>query len=365
MCPFTVRQTADIVQLNPLIKLAAGINTVVAPRDGSNGPMPDIRCRRGAATMIAVNIHNGPCHGKTRRRPQPGNLSLLHANARETERATMGRRSDNPANGPVGRFQAWFFGPFRVLRDGTEIADPAWGRRTSTRTLLKWFLLNPGQSFSTAELCEVLWSGSGGTKKVNDLHVTLHGLRRVLEPGLSGRSPSRFIHTDSGRYRFDPADRWWTDVEETRRLWTSALGSRDSGAHAAAIASLDRLLDYYSQGFLPEEFYADAFAGFRDIQEQGHDEALRVLLGLYRDTGRRFEVLTCAQRILDRNPYSEFAVTALVEVHLEQGNPATAIAELNRFARIQEDDLGVRPSPHLLCLRDRVRRSSGRHPGGL
>ncbi len=275
----------------------------------------------------------------------------------------MGRRSDNPASEPPSRFHAWLFGPFRVLRDGTEIADPAW--RTSTRTLLKWFLLNPGQSFNSAELCEVLWSGRDGTKKVNDLHVTMHGLRRVLEPGVSGRSPSRFIRTESGRYRFDPADRWWTDVDEIRQLWTSALGSRDGGAHDAAIASLDRLLDYYSQGFLPEELYADAFAGFRDIQEQGYDEALRVLLELYRDTGRRFEALTCAQRILDRDPYSESAVTALVEVHLEQGNLAAAIAELNRFARIQKDDLGLRPSPHLLRLRDRVRRSSGAHPGDL
>jgi DNA-binding SARP family transcriptional activator len=276
----------------------------------------------------------------------------------------MGQSSDIPASGPPGRFEARLFGPFWVLRDGIEIADPAWGRRTSTRTLLKWFLLNPGQLFSTAELCEVLWSGRSVTKKINDLHVTLHGLRRVLEPDLPGRSPSRFIRTDSGRYRFEPADRWWTDVNEIRQLWASALCSRDSGAYDTAIASLNRILHFYSQGFLPEDLYADAFAGFRDFHEQGHDEALRVLLGLYRDTGRRFEVLTCAQRILDRDGYSEAAVTALVEAHLEQGNLAAAIGELDRFTRIQEDDLGVRPSPHLLRLRDRARRSSGGHCGG-
>jgi DNA-binding SARP family transcriptional activator len=271
----------------------------------------------------------------------------------------MGQRSDNLASELPGRFQAWCFGPFRVLRDGAEIADPAWGRRTSTRTLLKWFLLNPGEPFGPGELRDVLWPGRDGAKKANDLHVTLHGLRRVLEPGLSGRSPSRFIRTDAGRYRFDPADRWWTDMQEVGRLWTSALASRDRGDHDEAIASLDRLLGYYSQGFLPEDLYTDAFAGFRDAQEQAHDEALRMLLGLYRDTGRRFEVVTCAQRILDRDGYAEFAVTALVEAHLEQGNLAAAIGELDRFTLVQENDLGVRPSPHLLRLRDRARRSSG------
>ncbi|MEU8238204.1 bacterial transcriptional activator domain-containing protein [Actinoplanes missouriensis] len=179
--------------------------------------------------------------------------------------------------------------------------------------------------------------------------MTLHYLRRVLEPDLSSRCPSRFIHTDAGRYWFDPQDSWWTDVDEMRQLWTPARAADD-----AAIPALNRLLDYYRQGFLPEELYADAFAGFRDAHSRGHDEALHTLLGLYRDRGRRYETLTCAQQILDRDPYSEPTVTVLVEAHLEQGNRRAAIAELDRFLRVQGEDLGVKPSRHLLALRQRV-----------
>src|SRR5215216_3673014 len=119
------------------------------------------------------------------------------------------RRSGNPARESPGRFQAWLFGPFRVLRDGAEIADPAWGR-TSARTLLKWFLLNPGHTFSAAELCGVLWAGQSVTESLNKLHVTLHHLRHALEPDLPGRRPSSFIRTgDTSRYWFDPVDCWW------------------------------------------------------------------------------------------------------------------------------------------------------------
>lgn len=266
----------------------------------------------------------------------------------------MGGRADHLACAPHGRFQAWLFGPFRVLRDGAEIADSAWGRR-SARTLLKWFLLSPGQPFSAAELGGVLWAGRSGTDRHNKLHVSLYYLRRALEPDLPCRYPSSFIRTDeAGRYRFDPLDRWWTDVGEMERLWGSARASSERGDRDAAIATLHRLLDYYGQGFLPEELYEDVFAHFRDAHDRRHDEVLHALLELHGDTGHRYEVLTCAQRILDRDPYSECAVTALVEVYLRQGNLGAAISELDRFVRILSDDLGVPPSRRLIALQERV-----------
>jgi DNA-binding SARP family transcriptional activator len=257
---------------------------------------------------------------------------------------------------PLGHFQAWLFGPFRVIRDGDEIADPTWGRKSS-RTLLKWFLLSPGRPFSGAELGAVLWAGRPASDTAKNLHVTLHHLRRVLEPGLPGRRPSRFIRTDeTGRYWFDPLDRWWTDADEAESLWGSADASRERGDDDAAIATLHELLAYYGQGFLPEELYEDAFAPFRDAHDRKHDEALHALLKLYRATDRRYEVLACATQILDRDPYSECAVTALVEVYLAQGSPATAISELDRFAQVLNDDLGMPPSPNLIALRERLRR---------
>lgn len=286
----------------------------------------------------------------------PGAFKVVCAIPMKSKEATMGQTSGNPSSEPPCHLQAWLFGPFRVLRDGAEVTDLV-GGRASARTLLKWFLLNRGHSFSGVELCDVLWAGQSHTKRINELHVTLHYLRRVLEPDLSGRCPSRFIRTEAGRYWFDPADCWWVDIDEIRLLWESARASSERGANDAAIASLQRLLDYYSQGFLPEELYVDAFADFRDAHDRGHDEALHALLELCGAMGRQYEVLACAQLILDRRPYSESALAALVEAHLQQGNHASAISELDRFVRVLDEDLGVRPGPHLVALQERVCRS--------
>ncbi len=268
----------------------------------------------------------------------------------------MGARSENQTFVPQEPFRAWLFGPFRVVRGSTEIADQAWTRK-SARTLLKWFLLNPGRPFTVYELCDVLWPNGNAKSAAKNLHVTLHYLRRVLDPDSPRRSPSRFVRTDeTGRYWFDE-NLWWTDIGEVDWLWRSVQASAERDDHDAAIATLLQLVDHYGRGFLPEELYEDAFTHFRDLHDRKHDEALHALLKLYSDLGRRYEVLAFAQRILDRDPYSECAVTALVEVHLAQGNLAAAMSELDRFVHTLKDDLGTQPSPRVVALRRRLSSS--------
>jgi DNA-binding SARP family transcriptional activator len=257
--------------------------------------------------------------------------------------------------GEHGWYEAQLFGLFRVLRDGVALADTT--RRASARTLLKWFLLNPGQKFRDTELSEVLWPGCK-SDRANRLHVTQHALRRILEPELPSRRPSTFIHSDTnGRYWFDPSNSWSTDLEEVERLSKSARAAKESGNMTAAIASYERLLGYYSRGFLPEDVYVDAFAPFRTAHDVGHAEALCRLLRLYRETGQLCEALICAMGILERDPYSEEAVTSVVEVHVEQGSVTGAISELERFTRTLEEDLGTEPSRELRALWGRVRHA--------
>ncbi|GLF93011.1 AfsR/SARP family transcriptional regulator [Streptomyces yaizuensis] len=242
-----------------------------------------------------------------------------------------------------------------MRRGGAPLGDPR-GGRASARTLLKWFLLNPGQKFRDIELSEVLWPGRAGNR-ANGLHVTQHSLRRILEPELPSRRPSRFIRSDPhGHYWFDPSDCWWTDTDEVALLSASACAARRAGDARAATASYERLLAHYEQGFLPEEVYRDAFASFRAAHERGHEDTLIQLLRLHREAGHLYEVLTCATRILDRDPYSEEAATSVAEIHLEQGSPTGAMVQLEQFVRTLREDLGVAPGPELLALRERVRR---------
>ncbi|GAB3109654.1 hypothetical protein GCM10027160_08960 [Streptomyces calidiresistens] len=262
----------------------------------------------------------------------------------------------NSTSGGRHRYEAHLFGPFQVLRDGTRLGSPTWGR-ASARTLLKWFLLNPGDKFREGELAQVLWPGrKGGT--ANRLHVTQHSLRRVLQPELCSRQPSAYVRSDAcGRCWFDPAGNWWTDVDEVARLTKTARAAQAADRIPEAIGAYERLLAHYERGFLPEEVYLDAFEPFRVAHGRDHDEALRQLLRLNRRGGRHWEALTYALRVLDRDPYAEEAAAAAVEIHLRQGSITAALAQLESVTRALREDLGVPLGPELLALRERVRQA--------
>ena len=252
------------------------------------------------------------------------------------------------------KYEARFFGPFRVLLDGRSLGDRAW-RRASARTLLKWFLLNPGELFRSSELYELLWPGQSHANNLNRIHVTLHHLRRVLEPGLSRRQQSTFIRSDrNGRYRFDFSDCWWVDAFEVQSLSKAAKAARKRGDALAGISMYRQLLDYYEQTFLPEDLYEDTFATFRATHDRDYDDALHQLLKLYLGTGDSYAALSCAMRILDRDPYSEDAVSAIVQLNLRQGNITGALLHLEEFLGTVKRDLGITPSQHLLGLRERI-----------
>jgi len=256
------------------------------------------------------------------------------------------------------RYEAQFFGPFRVWRDGVPLTELNAGR-ASARTLLKWFLLHPGQSVEAAQLAVLLWPREKSVNCTKKLYVTLHAVRRALEPELTGRQASRFITVDQGgHYKFDLCGQWRTDVGDVEKLWAMARAAAERDDTAAEIRAYERLLDHYRQGFLPEDVYEDAFAPHRSVHDRGHDEALHHLLRLYRDAGLNYEALTTAMETLDRDPYAEDAITTLVEVHLDQGNSTVALSHLNSFIATAEEELGVEPSGELLRLHERIRNQS-------
>lgn len=256
------------------------------------------------------------------------------------------------------RFTARFFGPFQVLRNGVPLDDAAGLGRTSARTLLKWFLLNPGVRVESPELYELLWPVRRARSNPNRLHVTLHYLRHLLEPGLNTREPSTFIRSDhKGLYWFDFADRWRTDALEVDQLLAAGRDADTAGDLEQAIRSYEILMDYYERTFLPENLFDEAFAAPRTAYEVAHREVEMRLLQLYLVRGLNHKALPIALSALDRDPYSEAAAVAIAEVSLRQGNTLAARTQLAGYLETIRRELGVNPSGHALRLWERIQRA--------
>src|SRR5947209_14108083 len=120
-------------------------------------------------------------HILQRTEAQAVNMSHKHLAAEQEEM--------NPTSQTHARYKAFFFGPFRITRDEQPLGEPNW-RRNKAKALLKWFLLNHGDLFSMDQLSRLFWAESTEKVAINNLHVTLHYLRRVLEPDLTHGEPS-------------------------------------------------------------------------------------------------------------------------------------------------------------------------------
>jgi DNA-binding SARP family transcriptional activator len=251
-------------------------------------------------------------------------------------------------------YRAAFFGHFQVdLPDGPLGQQVL--RRNGVRTLLKWFLLNPGERFSTGQLCGLLWPDRDVARAANGFHVTLHYLRRGLEPGLPRGAVSSFVASDHGHYWFELGGRWWTDALEVAGLASAAEEAERRGDPAGSIVCHERALGYYELTFLPEDIYDDNFESYRSAYQQGHVRTLDALMRLYLDEDRLASAHALALQALAADPYAEAAVKTLVLVHLGQGDPAAAVRRLDELSQVLDRDLGAAPGNELRRLGQAIR----------
>lgn len=269
----------------------------------------------------------------------------------------MADAAPSAAAGP--NYEARLFGPFRVLCDGVTVGGLAGLSRASARTLLKWFLLHAGTCVTRTELARLLWPDLDLEIGRRRVYSTLHYLRRFLEPELGVRQPSSFVRSADGRYWFDPADRWVSDVALVRQLLREARSARDTGDTAQAIRALEGVMDCTWQTFLPEDVYDDRFADARASFDVAYEDTQSQLLELYLAGGMDDMALGCGLALLERDPYSEVAVTTIARVYLRQGNPAAATKQLDLYRRHLSRHLGIQPGPRVCGLERRLPRRHG------
>lgn len=254
-------------------------------------------------------------------------------------------------------YKAFFFGPFRILHNGQPVGEPKW-RRNKAKSLLKWFLLNPGDLFSVEQLSKLFWPDTTTRVAVSNLHVTLHYLRHILEPDLPSGSPSTFIRRNRHNYYwFDLNNNWWTDVFEVQHLTASAKEAERQAEFSRATTLYTRLMAYYGLTFLPEDIYEDIFSPYRRQHEYTHTQLLEHLMHLYTEASHFDDALACALQTLSIDPYNEQAVKTMVRVYLHQGNTTGALRQLDEFQSTLKQDLGIEAGKEILTLRTTILNS--------
>ena len=236
-----------------------------------------------------------------------------------------------------GRLEIRTLGGLQLVRDGEVI--PVSGRRPAEALLV--YLARQPRALPRELLADFLWPERPTDLSLGNLRVTLHRLRQSL--GLH-------LAADRHTVGLSPDSNLWLDV--------SAFDAHlAAGQHDAAVA-------LYGGAFL-DGFYLDKSPAFEQWllveRERLHNEAVsagQTLLNRYTQQGDYEAAIAQAQRLLQIDPYHEPALRQLLRLLAQTGRRATALTRYETFRRSLLDELAVEPDPATVALARQLETAS-------
>ncbi len=257
----------------------------------------------------------------------------------------------------AAEYKAYFFRQFHLLHNNQQVGNSIW-RRNKAKLLLKWFLLNPNKLFSSDQLIDLFWPDIEAEIALNYLHVTIHALRHIFEPGLAPRQESSFLHQSKRNfYWFEPGSAWWTDVWAIQQLYDEAKDFDRRAEYEKAVFRFRKISFYCKGGFLPEDDENGVFHPYRQYYDQIYYQTLLQLIKHCLSKQALEEVLEYAHQALEVDRYCEPAIKAIVNVYHQKGDTATAIDWLNKFQLLLRQELGIEAGKDIRALRTTLEQS--------
>ncbi|MEP6494380.1 MAG: BTAD domain-containing putative transcriptional regulator [bacterium] len=250
------------------------------------------------------------------------------------------------SSGPAMRVLA--LGALQVFVDNEPIDAAAWGSARS-RELLVYLLLHP-EGRSKEQVGLAFWPEASTAQVRNNVHVTLHRLRKAL------RNPD-WIFAVNDRYRVDPSIVLEFDVTTFERdvvAARKALARNEDGA----VAALERTLSLYRSDLLDGEPVCDWHIPFRDRLQRQFVDALMALGARHTSEGRHAKAADVYRRVLARDDLHEEAALALMRAHTRLGERAQALRYYRRFAERMQRELETEPGGELAHLYEELKERS-------
>ena len=245
-------------------------------------------------------------------------------------------------------------GTFQVLRNGrTPIEDHQWGGRR-TKLLLKAIVVHAINDIPKDILIEDLWPESDPEASRRNFKVTLHRLRKVLEPDLPKHRRSAYIHLKDNLISLDRA-RCRVDVQrflEYRKDIKRAALAREN----QTILELGRrLLSLYRGDFLAEDPYAPWAEMKRQALRDEYVATAMTMAAICREQAQWQEAAQCFRTALAVDPCNEQAGAMLMDILATRERRSEALKVYEQLCAALRSDLGVEPGPTVAAIYRRIR----------
>ncbi|RKS79559.1 DNA-binding SARP family transcriptional activator [Actinomadura pelletieri DSM 43383] len=245
--------------------------------------------------------------------------------------------------GILGRPAAW--------RDGEEI-DLGPGKQ---RAVLAVLLLTPNRPVSTSSIVEAVWGDEPPDNGVNVVQKYVAGLRRVLEPDRSPRSPGRLLTLTGAGYALHVPP-GGLDAEVFRERLREALAVRDSGDMARAGVLVREALDLW-RGMALAGLSGPFFDAARDRLDEERAAALEASAEIGLELGEHARLVPELIRMVAEFPLREGFRYLLMLALYRSGRQAEALAAYRDAREFFAEEFGSEPGERLQNLHVGILRS--------
>ena len=252
--------------------------------------------------------------------------------------ATVG--SDDPRAGLVIQT----LGGFEVRRNGGEVVSDAQWAGIRQKLLLKAILVNGCREIPKDILMDALWPDSSHDAALKRFKVTLHRLRRILEPEVDQRAglsciflKDNLVSLDMGRCRVDVND-FLEACDEIRQL------KRDDDDERI-LSACRRAAEIYRGDFLPEELYLSWAEMKRAALKDQYIAVLMEMAGLLERKGDLDEAARHCGIVIQVDPLAEQACQRLMRLLHRQGRRSAALKIYRDLEKALAVELDTVPDP--------------------
>ena len=237
-------------------------------------------------------------------------------------------------------------GQFSVWKGRLLMQDKAWQKRRAGE-LFRFLLLQPNRTASKDMIIEALWAEHDIDSGSNLLHQSTSALRRVLEPDLPDKFPSRYLAYEGEQISLKLPLGSVVDFEVFEQNLRSAIQARRA-------EYIQDALHMYAGELLPLDRYNDWTTELRTHLAELHVEGLVVLARIHLEQERFADALECIHQVLRLNSWNEEAVLIGMQTHLRLGSAPHALRLYNQLKQTLSKDLKLSPRPDLREMAEKI-----------
>ncbi|MEW6658985.1 MAG: BTAD domain-containing putative transcriptional regulator [Thermodesulfobacteriota bacterium] len=244
-----------------------------------------------------------------------------HANPKVAARARELRRGLHRLHLP--RLHLETLGKFRLRRGQEPIKEEVWERKLP-KLLLKALIAHGAAAVPKDVLLEALWPEGNPEVTEKNFRVSLHRLRKALEPGLDKDFGSSYILSDEGLLSLDP-ELCLVDLTEFLTLQAAGRKEEEQGNLNQALARYKEAVSLYGGDFLAEEPYLPWAEKRREELRGVYLDLLERVSRLYESQGALGRAIEYCQKAIQADPLLEPAYRRLMSLYARRGMRAEAL----------------------------------------